>query len=88
MIDNDFNADDVSQWIMLATTSTIAGNLTIFGGASNIIIIEAAESRGIKPFSYFEFLKIGLIITVINLSVYYLSLHSYLVVLHKKTSII
>ena len=41
MINNGFNADDVSQWMMLAPASTIAGNLTIFGAASNIIIIEA-----------------------------------------------
>ena len=72
MIDNGFNADDVSQWMMLAAASTIAGNLTIFGAASNIIIIEAAESRGVKAFSYSEFLKIGSIVTVANLVVYYL----------------
>jgi Na+/H+ antiporter NhaD/arsenite permease-like protein len=72
MIDNGFNADYVSQWMMLAAASTIAGNLTIFGAASNIIIIEAAESRGLKAFSYSEFLKIGFIVAVTNLAVYYL----------------
>jgi Na+/H+ antiporter NhaD/arsenite permease-like protein len=72
MIDNGFNADDVSEWMMLAAASTIAGNLTIFGAASNIIIIEAAESRSVKAFSYSEFLKIGSIVTVTNLLVYYL----------------
>ncbi|HEY7571211.1 MAG TPA: SLC13 family permease [Nitrososphaeraceae archaeon] len=72
MISNGFNADDVSEWMMLAAASTIAGNLTIFGAASNIIIIEAAESRGVKAFSYSEFLKIGFIVTVANLAVYYL----------------
>jgi Na+/H+ antiporter NhaD/arsenite permease-like protein len=72
MIDNGFNADDVSEWMMLAAASTIAGNLTIFGAASNVIIIEAAESRSVKAFSYSEFLKIGSIITVTNLLVYYL----------------
>jgi Na+/H+ antiporter NhaD/arsenite permease-like protein len=72
MIDNGFNADDVSEWMMLAAASTIAGNLTIFGAASNVIIIEAAESRSVKAFSYSEFLKIGSIVTVTNLLVYYL----------------
>lgn len=72
MISNGFNADDVSEWVMLAAASTIAGNLTIFGAASNIIIIEAAESRGVKAFSYNEFLKIGFTVTVTNLAVYYL----------------
>jgi Na+/H+ antiporter NhaD/arsenite permease-like protein len=75
MISSGFNADDVSQWIMLAAASTIAGNLTIFGAASNVIIIEAAESRGVKAFSYSEFLKIGFIVTVTtNLAIYYLSI--------------
>jgi len=72
LINNGFNADDVSQWIMLAAASTIAGNLTIFGAASNIIIIEAAESRGVKAFSFFEFLKIGSVVTASNLIIYYL----------------
>jgi Na+/H+ antiporter NhaD/arsenite permease-like protein len=72
MISNGFNADDVSEWMMLAAASTIAGNLTIFGAASNIIIIEAAESRNVKAFSYSEFLKIGSIVTITNLAVYYL----------------
>lgn len=31
MINNGFNADNVSEWMMLAAASTIAGNLTIFG---------------------------------------------------------
>jgi len=74
MISNGFNGDDVSQWVMLAAASTIAGNLTIFGAASNIIIIEAAESRNIKAFSYSAFLKIGSIVTVTNLAVYYVSI--------------
>src|SRR5947209_12650154 len=72
LINNGFNGNDVSQWMMLASASTIAGNLTIFGAASNIIIIEAAESRGVKAFSYLEFLKIGSLVTASNLIIYYL----------------
>ena len=54
------------------SASTIAGNLTIFGASSNIMVIEAAEYRGVKAFSYVEFLKIGFIVTATNLAVYYL----------------
>lgn len=68
MINNGFNADDVSQWMMLAAASTIAGNLTIFGAASNIIIIEAAESRGVKAFSFLNFLKLVLWLQQVILS--------------------
>lgn len=72
MIDNGFAGDDVYEWMMLAAASTIAGNLTILGAASNIIIIGAAESRGFKSFGYIEFLKIGSIVTLVNVIIYYL----------------
>ncbi|HEY6536046.1 MAG TPA: hypothetical protein VIY08_09695 [Candidatus Nitrosocosmicus sp.] len=62
----------IGQWMMLAAASTIAGNLTILAAASNIIIIEAAESKGITPFSFFEFFKIGIIITIVNVAIYYI----------------
>ncbi|MGB9124923.1 MAG: SLC13 family permease [Nitrosotalea sp.] len=74
MIGNGFTGTHVAQWMMLAASSTIAGNLTILGAASTIIIIQAAESRGIKAFTFLEFLKIGSIVTGVNLAVYYLFL--------------
>ena len=76
MLNNGFIVGDahVNQWMMLASASTIAGNLTILGAASNIIIINAAESRGSTAFMYAEFFKIGAIITIVNISVYYLFL--------------
>jgi Na+/H+ antiporter NhaD/arsenite permease-like protein len=72
MIDNGFTGQHVDQWVMLAAASTIAGNLTILGAASNIIIIEAAESRGVYAFTFLEFFKVGSIITAANIIVYYL----------------
>jgi Na+/H+ antiporter NhaD/arsenite permease-like protein len=57
-------------WLALASGSTVAGNLTILGAASNVIIIEAAENRTGRSFSFTSFLKKGVIITLINLLVY------------------
>jgi Na+/H+ antiporter NhaD/arsenite permease-like protein len=76
MLNNGFVVGNahINQWMMLASASTIAGNLTILGAASNIIIINAAESRGLTAFTFAEFLKIGAIITIVNISVYYLFL--------------
>ena len=74
MIQNGFDGDDVYAWLMLAAASTIAGNLTIFGAASNIIIMQTAESRGVKVFTFLEFLKIGSVITGLNITVFYLFL--------------
>jgi Na+/H+ antiporter NhaD/arsenite permease-like protein len=78
MIEHGFDQDDVSAWLMLASASTIAGNLTILGAASNIIIMQTAESRGMKVFTFVEFFKIGSIITVLNVSVYYLFMAFYI----------
>jgi Na+/H+ antiporter NhaD/arsenite permease-like protein len=73
MINNGFTGSThTNQWMMLAAASTIAGNLTIFAAASNIIIIEAAESRGLNTFTFFEFFKIGSIVTMANIAIYYL----------------
>ena len=72
MIDNGFTETHVDQWMMLAASSTIAGNLTILGAASNIIIIQTAESKGIRPFTFWEFFKIGIIITSISSIIFFL----------------
>lgn len=75
MLNNGFAGDaHVSQWMMLASASTIAGNLTILGAASNIIIIDVAESKNVKAFTFAEFFKIGALVTIANIGVYYLFL--------------
>jgi Na+/H+ antiporter NhaD/arsenite permease-like protein len=72
MLNNGFGGDaHVSQWMMLASASTIAGNLTILGAASNIIIIDVAESRKVKAFTFVEFLKIGGLVTLVNIGIYF-----------------
>jgi len=53
----------------LAAGSTIAGNLTILGAASNVIIIENAEKRG-HTLTFWEFLRVGLPLTAVNITVY------------------
>jgi Na+/H+ antiporter NhaD/arsenite permease-like protein len=54
---------DVPAMMALAAGSTLAGNLTIMGAASNIIIIQGAEREG-KTISFFEFMRIGLPLTI------------------------
>lgn len=57
----------------LASGSTIAGNLSILGAASNIIIIHNAERRG-ETLTFFEFARIGVPLTLINMLVYWIFL--------------
>ena len=71
MLTSGFAGDaHVTQW-MMASARTIAGNLTILGAASNIIISDVAESKGLISFTFFEFLKIGSLVTVVNIIIYY-----------------
>ena len=58
----------------LAAGSTIAGNLLILGAASNVIIVQLAERRYNISLSFFDFARIGIVVTVINVLVYWIFL--------------
>jgi Na+/H+ antiporter NhaD/arsenite permease-like protein len=58
-----------SGMLALAAGSTIAGNLTIIGAASNVIIVQGAERRGVH-LEFFAFMKVGLPLTLIQAAVY------------------
>ena len=59
----------VLGYMTLAAGNTIAGNLTIFGAASNIIIIQQAEKSG-ETLTFFEFLKFGLPLVLMQSAVF------------------
>jgi Na+/H+ antiporter NhaD/arsenite permease-like protein len=58
----------------LAAGSTIAGNLTILGAASNVIIIQNAEKKSAQTLTFLEFVRIGIPLTVVNMAVYWVFL--------------
>jgi Na+/H+ antiporter NhaD/arsenite permease-like protein len=58
-----------AQLMALAAGSTIAGNLTILGAASNVIIIQNAEKSG-ETLTFFEFAGVGVPVTIIQLVIY------------------
>lgn len=58
------------QLVALAAGSTIAGNLTILGAASNVIIIQNAE-RDNQTLTFFEFVKVGAPLTLICVITYW-----------------
>lgn len=61
------NAGDII-WLSLASASTIAGNATIIGAMANLIVIESAERLNVR-ITFFEFLKPGIIVTILSLGV-------------------
>lgn len=63
----------VEGMMALAAGSTIAGNLTILGAASNVIIVQNGERRG-TAITFSEFLKVGAPLTALNLLIYWIFL--------------
>ncbi|MEN2999723.1 MAG: SLC13 family permease [Acidilobaceae archaeon] len=61
---------DVREWLTLAMASTIAGNLTLLGAASNIIILERLEKDYKQTIGFLEFARVGLVVTILNVMVY------------------
>ncbi len=53
-------------WLALASASTLAGNATIIGAMANLIVIETAESKGVK-IKFMEFFRIGIVVTLISM---------------------
>lgn len=54
-------------WLMLAMSSTLAGNLTITGSVANIIVVEKARAEA--HIGFLEYMKIGVPVTVLTLLV-------------------
>jgi Na+/H+ antiporter NhaD/arsenite permease-like protein len=58
--------DDTKSWLLLAATSTLAGNLTLFGSVANLIVAEAAVDLGYK-LTFWQHLRFGLPLTFLTL---------------------
>jgi len=74
-----FSGASSVEWVTLAMAATIAGNLTVLGAASNIIVIETLETKYNQTITFTEFLRHGVVITAINTAIYlgymYLIIH-------------
>jgi Na+/H+ antiporter NhaD/arsenite permease-like protein len=55
-------------WLLLALSSTFAGNLTIPGSIANLIVVEAARRRGIDV-PALAYLRIGVPLTLLTIAV-------------------
>jgi len=56
------------MWWSLALGACLGGNMTIIGAAANVIVSENAAKAG-HPISFLKFLKYGIIVTLISLSI-------------------
>ena len=69
-----FSGASTIPWLALAAGSTLAGNLTLLGAVSNVIIVDSAERKSSKAFSFWDFLKYGIIVTTVTCVIFYLFL--------------
>jgi Na+/H+ antiporter NhaD/arsenite permease-like protein len=58
--------DPHRAWLLLAMSSTLAGNLTLVGSIANLIVAEGA--RKTSPLTFGEYLKAGVPITLLTLT--------------------
>ncbi len=63
----------IKEYMALSAASTIAGNFTLLGAASNVIIVQNVEKRG-ETITFLDFAKVGIPLTFINAVVYYIFL--------------
>jgi Na+/H+ antiporter NhaD/arsenite permease-like protein len=54
-------------WLVMAMSSTFAGNLTLLGSMANLIVAERAEARG-EILSFGAYLKAGVPVTLLTLA--------------------
>ncbi|MEN9219023.1 MAG: hypothetical protein Q6J33_08465, partial [Gloeomargarita sp. DG_2_bins_126] len=62
--------EDTQGWLLLAASSTLAGNLTLFGAVANLITVEAAGRAGYRV-SFGTHLRLGVPLTGLTLGVAY-----------------
>jgi Na+/H+ antiporter NhaD/arsenite permease-like protein len=54
------------SWLLLAMSSTLAGNLTLLGSIANLIVAEGARHE--SPLTFAEYLKVGVPVTLLTLA--------------------
>ncbi len=64
-------ANPDSAWLTLASSSTLAGNLTLLGSVANLIVAESAAHRKIT-LTFWEYTRAGILITIFSFVVHFI----------------
>lgn len=59
-------SDPLHAWLVLAMSSTLAGNLTVLGSVANLIVIQKSKHQA--AISFWEYFRVGLPLTVITIA--------------------
>ncbi len=60
-------ADPRRAWLVVAMSSTLAGNFTLLGSVANLIVAEQARAQG-TSISFWAYFKVGLPLTLATLA--------------------
>jgi Na+/H+ antiporter NhaD/arsenite permease-like protein len=60
-------ADAHRAWLVVAMSSTLAGNFTLLGSVANLIVAEQARAEG-TPIGFLAYFKVGLPLTLVTLA--------------------
>jgi Na+/H+ antiporter NhaD/arsenite permease-like protein len=60
-------ADQRLIWLVIAMSSTFAGNLTVLGSMANLIVAERAGARGVT-LRFVDFVRVGVPVTILTLA--------------------
>ncbi len=58
--------NDPVLWLALAMSSTLAGNLTLIGSVANLIVVQQARKQA--AIGFFEYLRVGAVITALTIA--------------------
>ena len=60
----------ITSYVCLAMGSTIASNIFIISAASNMIVVQIAEKKGVNTLTFWRFALVGIPLAIINVAVY------------------
>lgn len=60
-------ADPPRAWLILAMSSTLAGNFTLLGSMANLIVVQGAKRHGVTV-TFSEYLRVGVPVTLATLA--------------------
>ncbi|MCR9214299.1 MAG: SLC13 family permease [Proteobacteria bacterium] len=68
---NLLTKSDTATLMLLASMSTLAGNLFVISAASNVIVVQQAEKFGARPYDFWEFTRYVLPVTIVSIAISY-----------------
>ena len=57
-----------TAWLVVAMSSTLAGNFSVLGSVANLIVVQGAALRGVS-ISFWDYFKVGAPLTVLTIAV-------------------